>query len=185
MARWESLIVNKVNLKKSLLITLSCVGLILSGASSWARDIKNSADDLKVKETTDLFSLAKEARDKKVPMLVMFTQRGCTYCAIVEQDFLIPMLRNREYDEKVVIRKMRVDNFDDVVDFDGKIVAADDLMLKYRAVMTPTVVFLDHNGQELSRRLIGLANEYYYGEWLDNAIDTSLSKLRPSSVALK
>ncbi len=164
-------------IKFALLGLIGMIGLSIA----WARQTAES-DGLKVQETSDLQSLAARAKAKGVPMLVLFSQRGCVYCEIVENDFLIPMLRNTEYDSKVMIRKIRVDNFNTVRNFDGTSIASSDLSTHYRAVVTPTVVFLGSDGKELSRRIVGMSNEYFYGEELDKAIDQSL--LRIHQVAL-
>ena len=53
----------------------------------------------------------------------------------------------------------------------------------YRAYVTPTMVFLDHNGKELTKRLMGVGTEGFFANEIDMAIDKSLNRLR--SVALK
>jgi hypothetical protein len=44
------------------------------------------------------------------------------------------------------------------------------------------MVFLDHNGNELTRRLMGIGTEGFFAAEIDQAIATSLNRLR--SVAL-
>jgi thioredoxin-related protein len=128
--------------------------------------------------TTDLHADAERAQQRQVPILLMFAQEGCAYCQVVEEEFLKPMLRNDAYRNKVLIRRVMLDDFDDIRGFDGGETTADQLALRYGARMTPTVVFLAPNGRELAPRIVGLQTVDFYGGDLDNAIDASLTKLR-------
>ena len=127
----------------------------------------------------DLREDAKLARMARVPILVIVSSYDCPYCHRVEQHFLIPMLRNRSYQSRVLFRRLDVhDAF--IRDFEGNEVSGQDLATRYRAWLTPTVLFLGPTGRELAERVVGLTNEYYYGGLLDDGIDTALEKLRGS-----
>lgn len=142
------------------------------------------ADGLpQLKETHDLHSLGEKANKKDLPILVMFSQTGCAYCVILEDHYLRPMLKSGDYSDKVIIRKVKIDGFDTLRNFDGGEIEASDFAGKYRAYVTPTMVFLDHNGNELTSRLMGVGTEGFFAAEIDQAIDTSLNRLR--SVALK
>lgn len=125
----------------------------------------------------DLRQDAEAAAQARVPILVMVSSYECPYCDQVEQNFLLPMMRNPEYRSRVLFRRLDIhDVF--IRDFDGHEVSGQDLATRYRAWLTPTVLFLDPKGRELAKRLVGISNEYYYGGFLDDAIDTALEKLR-------
>lgn len=127
--------------------------------------------------TTDLYQDAKIARQKNIPLLIMFSQDDCVYCKIVMEQFLKPMLKSGDYDNKVLMRVVKVDSFDDIRGFDGKLIMADQLGTYYRAYVTPTIVLVDPNGEELTPRLMGISNEHFYGGELDDAINVSFSKM--------
>lgn len=135
-----------------------------------------------IQEVQDLAVLGNQARDAQTPILIMFSQKGCTYCVILEENYLRPMLKSGEYKNKVIIRKIRIDSFDTLRDFNGKEIDADQFASDYRAYVTPTMVFLDHNGLELTKRLMGVGTEGFFADEIDTAITTSLNRLR--SVAL-
>ena len=59
-----------------------------------------------------------------------------------------------------------------------------DLAQRYGAPMTPTVIFVNPEGHELSLRLIGMTTVDFYGGYLDQGIDQSLHKMRPTSPAM-
>ena len=137
---------------------------------------------VKVSKTKDLYADGQLARARNLPLLIMFSMDGCSYCDLVREDFLEPMLLSGDYDDKVIIRIVKVDDFDDIHDFNGKTIAADELALRYRATLTPTVVFVDYRGHQLAERLIGISTPDFYGGDLDDAIALSLSRLRTVAV---
>lgn len=112
----------------------------------------------------------------------MFSQKNCTYCEILEEQYLRPMLKSGEYKDKVIIRKVRIDSYDTLRHFNGSEIDVSDFAGDYRAYITPTMVFLDSNGRELTKRLMGVGTEGFFANEIDQAIVHSLRRL--SSVAL-
>ena len=98
------------------------------------------ADSTQLKETSDFYSLGEEAYDRDVPILIMFSQKNCAYCIILEEEYLRPMLKSGEYKNKVIIRKVRLDSYDTLRNFDGSEIDVNDFASDYRY---PT-----HTGQE-------------------------------------
>lgn len=137
-----------------------------------------AADNVKVVEVKDLAAVGKQADQRRLPILLMFSAEHCTYCEKLEEDFLKPMLRSGDYDDKVLIRKLRIDGFGKVRDFEGKQVAAADFADRYSVFVTPTVVFIDGNGMELAKKRVGLSTPDFYGSYLDQSIDEALNILR-------
>ena len=163
--------------KFSLFTLFLLLTVVLSGRALYA-------DDVRIQKVIDLESLGELARDRKLPILLMFSQDDCPYCTVMEEDYLKPMLRSGQYTDKVIIRKVKIDDFDTFTDFDGNRIEADHLTGRYRAWVTPTLVFVDGNGEEVARKLVGIGTEGFFAGDIDNAIDHALSRLR-SSVALK
>ena len=141
------------------------------------------ADDVTIQAVTDLESLGELARDRNLPVLIMFSQEECPYCTIMEEGYLKPMLRNRGYTDKVIIRQIRIDSFKTLTDFDGSRIEPDHLTSRYRAWVTPTLVFLNNKGEELAPKLVGIGTEGFFAGEIDNAIELALTRMR--SVALK
>jgi hypothetical protein len=52
-----------------------------------------------------------------------------------------------------------------------------DFAYGYDVELTPTLLFLDPNGEELTRRRVGVGNLEYYHYLLDQDIDRALLKL--------
>ena len=141
------------------------------------------ADDVDVIRVTDLQSLGEQAAARRLPILLMFTQQECPYCVIMEENYLKPMLRSGQYRDKVIIRKIRIDEMETLTDFNGERIEVDQLTGRYRAWVTPTLVFVNGKGNEVVPKLVGIGTEGFFAGDIDNAIDSALSKLR--SVAMK
>lgn len=141
------------------------------------------AGDVRIEKVVDLQSLGEMAEDKKLPILIMFSQDDCPYCTIMEESYLKPMLRSGQYIDKVIIRKVKIDDMNTFTDFNGDRVESDHLTSRYRAWVTPTLIFVNSEGKEMVPKLVGIGTEGFFAGDIDNAIDIALSKLR-SSVAL-
>lgn len=128
--------------------------------------------------TSNLQSDAKLSRDTHKPILILFSMEDCAYCHYVEEEHLKPMLRNPDYTDKVIIRRVMTDDLGDVIDFNGSKISTMAFSERYRAFVTPTVVFLNHEGAELSKRLLGVSNTEFYGGDLDEALEVSLRRIR-------
>lgn len=137
-----------------------------------------AADNVKIIEVSDLGAVGKQADQKRLPILLMFSAEGCSYCIRLEEDFLKPMLRSGDYTDRVLIRKMKIDGFGKVRDFDGKAILASAFADRYNVSVTPTVVFIDGDGMELAQKRVGLTTPDFYGGYLDQSIDQALDILR-------
>lgn len=133
---------------------------------------------VEIKKGTDLATDGDDANKKQIPVLMFFSMKHCPFCIEVEEDYLKPMLRNAAYDNKVIIRKIRIDGTDKVRDFSGTEHDAADFSDIYNVSMVPTLVLVDSNGKKISPSIIGIANAHYYSDELDKAIDASTQKIR-------
>ena len=137
---------------------------------------------VKVREPTDLQAVGWEARQRQLPIMIMFSREGCPYCDVVREEFLKPMLRSGDYTDRVIMLEIHSDGYAPIRDFNGQMISADALAHRYQAGFAPTVVFLNHQGKELAERLIGITTLDFYGGFLDEAIEESLQRLRNHAV---
>jgi thiol:disulfide interchange protein len=154
-------------------------GLLLAAMPGYADT--DGTEGVYVPLATDLAADGKLAREKRVPILVLMAAEYCTYCKVVEKDFLKPMMISGQYQGKVLMRVLYIDGHQPIKDFDGAAVSPQDLAARYRVQLTPTVLFLGPNGQELAERLVGISSRDFYGAYVDRDIDTARSKLRAPS----
>jgi len=131
----------------------------------------------------DLGKTARDARERRAPILILFSSAGCHYCAQVRDEFLIPTTRNADYDNKVVMVEVDAGSGQRLVDFDGKMTTHADFAARYQIAMTPTVKLLDAQGREVAIPLVGIISRDYYGGFLDEAIHAALAKVRGNVTA--
>lgn len=164
-----------------LLLALLLPALLLGGTRALA---ETPAPEIPLAE--DLQQLGELAQQRQLPILMMFSQAGCSFCERLADDFLRPMLISGDYEERVLIRIFRIDRYGKMRDFDGIERDVYDITSRYRVSVTPTLVFLDGNGHHLAQRMVGLTTPDFFGGYLDEAIDTAYQRLRhPQTMAQK
>jgi hypothetical protein len=77
----------------------------------------------------------------------------------------------------VLIRKVYIDSEETLRDFSGAPVTGAELAARYGVKLTPIVVFLGPEGEELAERMIGISSPDYYGAYLDEHIATALQQM--------
>ena len=133
----------------------------------------NSANTGELISASDLSEDAKLTSVGNRVLMIEFSSEDCGYCRLLEDEFLKPMMRNATYGEKVVIRYISLSDNDTLIDFEGNTVSADELAAKYEIFVTPTLLFLDENGQEVSDKLIGIWSVDFFGGFIDERIDSA------------
>ncbi len=126
----------------------------------------------------DFTSLGQQSHQQRLPILLVFSAEDCDYCHLLEEEFLKPLMINAAYDDRVIIRRVMIDSPVDFTDFNGKRISVDTFRRNHKVKVTPTVVFVGHDGQPLGPRLIGINTVDFYGYYLENAIQESLLKVR-------
>ncbi len=125
----------------------------------------------------DFTAEAGEARDKQVPVLVLFMSEGCTYCETALEDFLLPMQRDSEFRGKVILRQIETDSGDALIDFEGNATTYKRFSARHGVSVVPNVTLFDSSGQVLTRIEGLLTADFYYG-FLVQAIDESLEQIK-------
>ena len=149
---------------------LGALGAALVGpAAAGSRDEVPLADDLRAE--------ARRAEAACLPLLLEFAADYCEYCDLLEEEVLKPMRRNRDYDTRVVMRKLVLDRSAELRDFNGGTTSASELASRYQIDVTPTLIFVDSRGDELAERMIGVTTLDFYGGYLDQALDAAGRKL--------
>ena len=135
------------------------------------------SSDSTIPVVTDLSQDASLARSQELVILIEFSDDDCEYCLLLENEFLIPMSKNRGYGEKVIIRSLPLSGDHQFKGFQGELVSASQFASKYQVMVTPTMVFLDANGNELSEKLVGIWSIDFFGSYIDERIDTARQKV--------
>ncbi len=125
----------------------------------------------------DLRQEARIAKAGKLVLMLEFSSEFCGFCRRLEELFLVPMQRNADYDDKILIRMVSLDSYETLVDFNGLSMSTSEFASRYQVSLTPTLLFLDGDGVELSEKLVGIWSEDFYGGFIDSRIDEARKKL--------
>jgi thioredoxin-related protein len=161
-----------------IMALISLVWLSSSAAQNLSAQTENDLPFVELKPGNDLEADGREAQKKQLPILMFFSMKHCPFCIEVEEDYLKPMLRNAGYEDKIIIRKVRIDGTGSVHDFNGKERDASEFSAEYKVSMVPTLILVDAQGKKIAPAIIGIRNSHYYSYELDNAIDASTQKIR-------
>jgi thioredoxin-related protein len=131
-----------------------------------------------IKPAVDLRSEGRAAQRDCKPLLLEFAATYCEYCSLLEREVLNPTLLNRDYERRVLMRKLLIDRSTRLGDFAGKdSITAGQLAQRYKVSVTPTLLFVDGSGQELTERMVGVTTLDFYGGYLDLALDRARASL--------
>ncbi len=136
-----------------------------------------AGDSVSMIQAEDLRQEAEQMRREQLVLVLEFSSEYCSFCRKMEELFLLPMQRNEDYASKILIRSVSLDAYETLVDFDGRYQSTQDFASRYDVSFTPTLLFLDADGVELSERLVGIWSEDFYGVYIDERIDAARDKL--------
>lgn len=118
------------------------------------------------------------ANEKHLPIMIMFVADDCPYCTTAKEDFISPMIKSGEYDDKVIIRLVEIDSADTITDFQGNRTTMEDFAENEKVNFTPYVKLYNAEGKELVKPIVGISSKDFYGMFLDDAIENAGEKLR-------
>jgi len=98
---------------------------------------------------------AQQAVADKKPIVLFFTLPNCSYCRIVRYDYFLPLLKQRTGNDQPIIREISVTGQNRVTLFDGQRLTETELAERYKVHMTPTVLFVNHEGDVVGNSILG------------------------------
>jgi len=117
--------------------------------------------------TRDWNLVADIARTSHAPVLVVFTDADCGYCARLKSTVLDPLRDQISSEVTPLVREYRMNTEGKILDFDGTKTRARTFLRRYGVYAVPTVVLVDANGQPLGEPIVGFDNTYDYRELLN------------------
>jgi len=136
------------------------------------------ASAVEVRELSNLQHDAARAEREQIPILVALFASWCEWCERVEQEFLRPMLISGDYRHTVIIRKLETDGHQPFIGIDGQPEQPEQFARHYHAGLTPTLIFIDHHGNEIAARMVGLTTPEMYAGYIDQAIEQASDRYR-------
>ena len=123
-----------------------------------------------------VLNFEQEMKQAGKPIMVEFSTPWCAYCEALEVEILEPLIRSDKYSDAIIIRKLQIDTYSDVIGFDGKRYKTAEFSRKYGVDLYPTLVFFDAEGREISQRVVGITVLDYVAEAVDKAIEEAISE---------
>lgn len=105
--------------------------------------------------------------------VLLFSQEGCPFCAIVRENYLKPM-RQSPPSERIRIAEVELGSDRELRNWQGQPVSHAEFSRALRVRFAPTLLFCDSAGKELAERIVGLSNDFF-GAYLDAAVRKSLA----------
>jgi len=162
---------NKVVLKALLPAFLLAV-FVFQGVSSEA-----TASDATIPYAINLQQDGFSARQKGIPVLLEFSMHGCPFCEEVEAEVLEPMLKNGSKADKVIVRRVMIDEDTEITGFNGEKISYEDLASEYGVYVTPTLVLVNGDGKATGLEMVGVTTIDFYEAYLFQAIDAALKQI--------
>ena len=125
----------------------------------------------------DLAALGRVAGWRRLPIVLLVSRSDCSYCALLKEEVLNPMMKSREYDDQALLGELMLDAVEPLRGFQGEYELRDDLASRFDADLTPTLLFLAPDGTELVPRIRGINTLEFFGFYLDRAIESAQSRL--------
>ena len=151
------------NLLLMLSAWLSLVGLSHAAELPYAKDLKD---------------WGMKARKESRPIVIVVVREDCPFCRLLEEEVIWPMIRSGDYLPHISLGLVDLDAGKLLRDFDGQLKTADEFAARYGVWLTPTVLFLGAEGEELAEPLIGTRLIDYYWADLDASIDSGQQQLK-------
>lgn len=131
-----------------------------------------------VQPAADLQQTGREAEAQTLPILLYVSRSDCSFCRRFETEVLNPLIRSGEYADRVIVRELVWDSSSPVRGFDGKPVMPEELADAYNAKLTPTLLFLDHNGTEIVPRITGYRQTGFFSYYVEASIRDAAARLK-------
>jgi len=130
----------------------------------------------------DFKSLGQRACEENKVMVVMVSRESCPYCVKLKKLIFVPEVKNGELNNQWLLRELLIDGGETHVGFDGKEVESVEYARSINATLTPTVLFLDKDGKEIGKRIIGTGGAIdFYDFYLKRSINEALDNQNCSS----
>ena len=126
----------------------------------------------------DFAADAQRQRERRIPLLVLYSQADCPWCERARREFLLPMANNPASAERVLLRQIDIDSDAPLKDFSGNATTHRAFARGLRVRFTPTLMFFGPDGGQLAESIVGFRLADFYGEYIERGIDEGLIQLR-------
>ena len=125
----------------------------------------------------DLAAFGRTAERRRVPIVLLVSRSDCSYCMVIKDEVLNPMMKSGEYDDQALIGELMLDAAKPLRGFDGEHGSRGEFASTHETDLTPTLLFLAPDGTELAPRIVGINTPELFGFNVDRAIGTARAQL--------
>ncbi len=136
-----------------------------------------------IPKATDFASEGRLAARQQQFFMVLVSQTDCPYCHLIKEEIIRPMILAKDFADRLLIREIYIDEGEMLIDFHGQTVATADFARRYGVALTPTLIFLDARGRELTKKMVGVNTMEMYYYYVEQSIRAALKKLGWESAA--
>lgn len=129
----------------------------------------------------DLAADARQMREQRMPMLVLYSRDGCDWCERARRDVLEPMAADPANASRLLIRQIDLDRRSAIADFSGKATTHSQFASQRKVRLTPTIEVLGPDGQSLTEAIVGVRLPDFYGTYIERAVDAARDRLRDNN----
>jgi len=127
-----------------------------------------------IPEVSNFFVEGQRASEENRIIMLLISQTYCPYCELIKEEIIYPMIRGKDHANRLLIRELHTDKSAHIRNFDGTVLSARSFAKQHKASLTPTLLFLDGRGNELTERLVGINTPEMYFYYVDEAIKKAL-----------
>lgn len=127
-----------------------------------------------IPKAENLAEIGRMSLEQGVPVVVFVSRDACPYCRTLRDKILRPMLLAGKFEQRAILVEASLDAVDPLISFENSQVSSKAFGDSYKAMITPTLLFLDAEGHEIGKRIIGISNLEFYGHYLQKSIDAAL-----------
>ena len=125
----------------------------------------------------DLAAFGQTAARRRLPIVLLVSRSDCSYCMMLKDEVLNPMMKSGEYDDHALIGELMLDAAEPLRWFDGELGIRQALASRFETDLTPTLLFLGPDGTELARRIRGINTPELFGFYVDRAIGAARTRM--------
>lgn len=130
-----------------------------------------------IQPADDLQALGEVATQQSLVIMLAMSTPWCEYCEALEQQVIEPMMRNGDFRGRALVRKIMVDDTTQLEDFSGEPVSTTQFARSRKVDLYPTLLFVNAEGNELTRRIVGITVLEFAADEIDRALRRASGQL--------
>jgi len=154
--------------RRRLILALPAMGLAA---------LARAAAESPIPLATNLQADGRLSRERREPIVILFSLPGCPYCEIVRRSHLAPMSRAPGLAGRMIVRQVDVGIEEPVTGFGGERTTHAAIARAHGVRFAPVVAFWDGEGRALAEPIKGMLLPDFYGAYLEDAIASARAKL--------